>query len=796
VITYTDVTDRDQAEKALRTSEERYAFAVSGTNDGLWDWNIETGDHYLSPRWKEILGYQDHELEHTISTFKNLLHPEDTEPVSEAVGRHFRERTTFAQDLRLRHKKGHYLWLNAKGQAIWDDHGKPQRMAGSIRDISERKQAEEKLHLAHELLEARVLERTTELNESKSRLEAVIRNTADGIVTIDSQGTILSFNPAAYEMFGFASDAVIGNNVSMLMRAEERAAHDEYLDKSDVQLPRIINKARELYGLKKDGTVFPIELNISPMQVDEQKMYVGIIRDITDRKRIENKLRENEEKFHTFYQVVPDVFTINHAGIGHYVEVNDAFCRNSGYTREQVIGKSPTDIGIWDDKADRDRLYALLGESGVVDNFEAKFRCKDGSIWPGMTSCYLIELDGQSHVLSATKNIADVKSSQQEAEKPNQAKSEFLSAMSHELRTPLNSILGFGQLLESSPEDPLNEDQKDNLTHILKNGRLLLDLINEVLDLSKIEAGMVEFSIEDVSTMEIIEDCLPSILGIAEDRGIDIFVTCATEHDLYVNADQMRLKQVLLNLFSNAVKYNRENGTISVQIDDAREGSVRITVTDTGHGIAHDKLGELFKPFSRLGAENSEIEGTGIGLVVCKDLIERMGGVVGVDSTVDTGSSFWFELPRAEGHDDDEGTVVENLAIRAADQAPDRNGTLLYVEDNPDNLKLMEKIVSRVDGLSMISAHNGELGIELARAKDPDVIILDINLPGMNGDELLGRLRQNGRFSETPILALSAAATQADIKKGLNAGFVQYLTKPIIVPDVVDAIKRALPAGR
>ncbi|PCI40414.1 MAG: hypothetical protein COB46_06820 [Rhodospirillaceae bacterium] len=383
-----------------------------------------------------------------------------------------------------------------------------------------------------------------------------------------------------------------------------------------------------------------------------------------------------------------------------------------------------------------------------------------------------------------------------EAEQANAAKSEFLSSMSHELRTPMNAILGFGQMLQLNPYEPLTKSQSEGIDHIMKGGQHLLELINDVLDLVKIETGQIELSLEPIDPMSVIEACVPLIGPMVKKNSITLNLPEQSTAYPQVQADFTRFKQVLLNLLSNAVKYNVENGHVELSIKDTGQGTVRISVQDTGQGIPLKNQSELFVPFSRLGAVNSDIEGTGIGLVITKDLVKLMGGEIGFKSALGQGTTFWVELPVAELQKAVVTPPQTNAAPNQAQQLPAIKGTLLYVEDNPENLKLMELIVSRVDGLSMVSAHTGELGVKLAKSEKPDIIILDINLPGMSGIDVIHELRRDVKMKNTPIFALSAAATKRDIEIGLSAGFQKYLTKPIIVPDMLKEIENALARGK
>jgi hypothetical protein len=358
--------------------------------------------------------------------------------------------------------------------------------------------------------------------------------------------------------------------------------------------------------------------------------------------------------------------------------------------------------------------------------------------------------------------------------------------MSHELRSPLNAILGFAQLMESdSPPPP--PSQKESISQILQAGWHLLKLINEILDLAKIESGKVSMSPEPVSMAEVIRDCQAIMESQAQQRGIRITFPHVDIH-CFVHADQTRVKQVLINLLSNAIKYNREQGTIEVTCIAITPERIRVSIRDTGAGLAPDELTQLFQPFNRLRQEAGVEEGTGIGLVVAKQLVELMGGEMGVESTVGVGSVFWFELTSADAPQ----LVVEadETATPVTPQVPQGAPlrTLLYVEDNPANLSLVEQLVARRPDLRLLTAVYGHLGIELARASLPEVILMDINLPDINGFEALRILRDDPATAHIPIVALSANAMPRDIEKGLEAGFFRYLTKPIKIMEFMDML--------
>jgi CheY-like chemotaxis protein len=362
--------------------------------------------------------------------------------------------------------------------------------------------------------------------------------------------------------------------------------------------------------------------------------------------------------------------------------------------------------------------------------------------------------------------------------------------MSHELRTPLNAILGFAQILTSDALPSTIPQKKEFAGHILKSGRHLLTLINEILDLAKVEAGAVNLSLEPVALGDVLGECLPMIEPAASQRGIRVLFpeACAT----VVEADRTRLKQVLLNLLSNAVKYNRDAGSVVLDLGFDRAGAVRISVRDTGPGLQPDQLDLLFQPFNRLGQENSGQEGTGIGLVVTRRLVELMNGTIGVSSQAGIGSVFWIELPVTVPHALPPGQPAPPPALPHDAPDPGTRHTVLYVEDNPANLKLVEEIVRFRADLRLLSARDGHDGIEMARRHLPDLILMDLNLPYVGGLDALKVLRADPLTSHIPVLALTANAMPLDIERGIAAGFFRYLTKPINIGEFTEAVDGTL----
>jgi PAS domain S-box-containing protein len=656
--------------------------------------------------------------------------------------------------------------------------------------------------------------------------DAIFSSANFSSIATDAQGVIQIFNVGAERMLGYAAGDVvdkltpvdISDGAELVRRAAALSAEfgaeiNPGFEALVFKASRGIEDIYELTYIRKDGSRFPAMMSVTALRSPTGKVigFLLIGTDNTARKQVEAEQalldqRLRDQQFYTRSLIessIDPIMTTDPRGI--ISDVNQQMEKLTGCTRDELIGAPFKDFFTEPERAQEAISRVVL--EGKVTNYELTARARDGkqTVVSYNASTFHDRDRKLQGVFAAARDITERKQSElalQEnnkelegaraaAEKANLAKSEFLSSMSHELRTPLNAVLGFAQLMASEvPAPPLH--QQRSIDQILKGGWYLLRLINEILDLAMIESGKVTMSQEAMLLSDVLQDCADMIGPQAAKRGISLAFP-APDKLVYIHADRTRVKQVMINLLSNAVKYNAANGAVIVQTT-LSENRVRISVKDTGGGMTPEQLRQLFQPFNRLGQEHSAEEGTGIGLVVTKQLVELMGGEIGVDSSVGVGSVFWVEFSAASAPvaalDHVELSAIERrpLPLREPGDLP----TLLYVEDNPANLALVQQLIGRRGDLKLLTAIDAHLGIELARAYLPDVILMDINLPGMSGFGALKVLGDDPRTAHIPVLALSANAVPRDIEKGLEAGFFRYLTKPIRVREFMDALDLAL----
>ena len=476
-------------------------------------------------------------------------------------------------------------------------------------------------------------------------------------------------------------------------------------------------------------------------------------------------------------------------------QVNARFTEMIGYSEVELLERTPLNLTHPDDLAESQRLVKALLDGRERCSLEKRYIRKNGELlWVNRTACVICDKDSNPReFLIMVEDITErklveeaLREAKKEADRANHAKSEFLSRMSHELRTPLNAILGFGQLLErQNPTKP----QRARVEHIMSAGRHLLKLINEVLDLSRIEAGHLQLSVEPVAVAEVLEEALDLMRPLAAQRTMQLSVDALLDKDLHVLADRQRLKQVLLNLLTNAVKYTAVGGQVSVSLQQSNLAKTRLVVTDTGAGIATEKLARLFTPFDRLGVEPSGVEGTGLGLALCQRLMHAMGGDIGVDSTVGKGSAFWIELPAT---DSPLKALPNNHAATLEEASGGDGGKILYIEDNLSNLTLVEQMLAEQPQLQLLTAMQGGLGLDLARQHLPDLILLDLHLPDLRGHEVLERLRNDAVTRDIPVVIISADATARQINQLKAAGARSYLTKPLDISEFFRVIDETM----
>jgi PAS domain S-box-containing protein len=617
----------------------------------------------------------------------------------------------------------------------------------------------------------------------------------DGILVTGQHGTILLVNAEAERMFGYKRSELIGKPIHLLVPERLRTRHPEHV-KSFHDAPRLrpMGTGLDLFGCRSDGTEFPVEISLSPIAHAGQRLVVAGIRDVTDRRLIEHEAKRANAYLVSAVDAIQDAFALYDED-DRVVLVNSS-CRQllGGALAGAIVGRRFDDVlpdalmaGVFDFSDEtRDALLQRWlayhrSPSGVLEVRTGRGR-------------YLRVIDRKTPehgTVSLMIDVTDDVLREAELRSASAAKSEFLSSMSHELRTPLNAVLGFAQLLERDRKQPLTERQQERLQHVLHGGEHLLRLIDDVLDLARIEAGRVAMSCEPVVVGDVLREVTTTLEPMAARAQIGLEIAPIPADLPPVIADRTRLAQILMNFGSNAIKYGKPDGHATFEVTgDA--ATVRIAVIDDGIGIPADKRDKLFEPFQRAGQETGPIEGTGIGLVISRRLAGLMQGSVGFTSEAGTGSRFWVEVPiyRATA-----ATVAADPRAISPTSPLATTGVqhkVVYVEDNPSNIAFMRELVADLASVELLTAPTAEIGLPLIRAHQPAVVIMDINLPGMSGLDAVKQLQAWPETRHIPIVGLSAAALIKDTARAKGAGFYRYLTKPVKVAELTATLEELL----
>ena len=811
-----DITERWQSENKIREKDIQFRKLSSQVPDLIYQFTRRPDGTYFVPiaseGIKNIFGCTPEDVADSFEPIARVIYPDDAERVIRDIEYSAKHLSYFTCEFRVQIPGRETQWIYSKST--------PEKLPDSSitwygfnANITERKLVEEQLR----------------------RLSQAVEQSPVSVVVTDLNGTIEYVNPKFTQLTGYTQEEAMGKNPKVLKSGEQP-------DEVYINLWKTITAGNvwhgEFHNKKKNGELFWEWATISPILDDRGKIthYLAVKEDVTDRKQAEIELR----KFSKVVEQSPNMIVI--IGLDSIIEyVNPSFTSITGYSSEEIIGTSYSVLKSDEDDKEYEKLKETI-QSGVAWHGELIDKKKNGEYyWQSISINPILTETGEithfvsimqdisnrkrveneiydlninleqkvdertselmitneilmNEIIARKKNEEELKKSRQEAEQANKAKSDFLSRMSHELRTPMNSILGFAQLFEMGD---LTVNQRKGVGHILKSGRHLLRLINEVLDISKIESGKVTLSIELVKVKEVIQEAMDLVNPLTRELNVTIDYKGQPSDELFVKADKQRFVQVLVNLMNNSVKYNKKGGKVKISTSLMKSGdygqeNLRILIEDTGIGIAEEDISKLFVPFQRFGDEILNVEGTGLGLSIAKELMIVMGGNIGVKSTLGKGSTFWVEFPFSAINELN-NNINSQESIESVDDIENICGTVLYIEDNKSNTEFLEQIImNHRPNINLICDMFGKNTIQLALKEHPDLILLDLDLPDIHGSEVMKELKANPNTKDIPVVVISADVMPEQLERLHKAGAKNYLTKPLDVIEFLQELDQIL----
>ena len=727
----------------LRAREERWQL-VTGVHGVIRDWDLITNRITWEFGKASLFGYEANKIEHTVQWWSDRLHQDDRQPVLESLDRAQQEKSpTWSMEYRFRCLDGNYAYIFDRGRFVHDHKAIPTRLVSSMVDVTHCKWVEEGFLVSDE---------TTRL---------IVDNALDAVIAMDVQGKITGWNYQAEAIFGWSREEAVGQRLeSMIIPPQYRAAHRAGLKHLvETGEAKLLKQRIEITALHKEGHEFPVELSITPLQSHGKLVFSGFLRDITARKAAEKSVKENTR----FPDENPNpVLRFDHDGTVIYAN--------------QASGRLLEAWGCQKGQVAPAQIRHMIGEVSATRSNQY-LEVEYGPI--AFTLFFVPHQEGHSITVYGRESTKrkqaerELHKAKETAELANRAKSEFLATMSHELRTPLTGILGYAQLLKK--DKAISTTHHTAISVIEQSGEHLLGLINEILDLTRIEAGSLEIHTEPFDLGKMLHTLSNIMKARAEDKGLMFTFECLSEFPDYVMGDIKRLRQVLINLLDNAIKYTPEGG-VALKVG-YHDGAIRFLVEDTGIGIKPENLEAIFQAFRQVHHSNIMPEGTGLGLTISQKLAALMGGTLEGSSTFGQGSTFWCDLALPEATDVEQTRVQEDKTILRV-VGPRRN--VLIVDDKPDNCHFLSDALAPL-GFEVRQASDGHECLKQVAESKPDAILMDLRMPHLNGLDATRRIREQAHLQDVIIIGVSASSFEHNRTECLQAGANGFLSKPFRV---------------